>query len=819
MKAAAHLTSILLCVLAYSSTSTSVLNISTSVPLSTVDATATDSSLFFSSTKPDLQDVRIQAVFLDRTSSKKNYNQDGVIFVFEQQPLTLDLFGVNLHEIKKLKFTSANNSAGEACAGSGGHYQGKEMTPNISTEGYVQLIVPEGLRYYKNINVFYLCIQVEDGGTFIHQGNSSRVRLEVTMDLLPNWMKIIFIVVCLLLSGTFSGLNLGLMSLDKTELKIIQNCGSDKERGYAEAIMPVRKHGNFLLCSILLGNVLVNNSLTILLDSLLDGGGAIAVVFATLAIVIFGEIIPQAICSRHGLAAGAYTIWLTKFFMFLTSPLAFPLSKLLDCCLGLEIGTVYNKRKLMELLKVTDGMNDLDKEEVNIVTGALVLSKKIVKDVMTNIEDCYMLPTDKVLDFEAVSDIKSQGYSRIPVYDGVKTNVVYILFAKDLLFLDTDDEMTVEEVCKFYQNEPNFVLEDVHLNDIFNEFKTGEKGHMAIVKSPTKEEKVEEGGDIKIVVNDLNPTFEVTGVVTLEDIIEEIIQSEIIDETDVIIDNKSKKKRNSCFRRDADFKLFAHKSLHHVNISPQMSLAVLQFLTTNVKAFNPEIFSQRILQKLLSMDVYREIKMKSLKSSDGVEEGVIMRKGVPCNFFILIIEGRVEITIGKEDKKFHEGPFSCFGEQILRLKNPLNSSERSLSTSTSQSIKDIAPWLPDYKVKAVTDVTYLKIRRGIYQLAVKANKLYGLNNESREDEILEVLSQETKHDAELDVSSMIKSSEKIKSAMSSLSLKNQLKPIDINLRKSSTSLVSSLSRRSARLSSSARRNNSMNDDLICFHGQ
>jgi len=250
-----------------------------------------------------------------------------------------------------------------------------------------------------------------------------------------------------------------------------------------------------------------------------------------------------------------------------------------------------------------------------------------------------------------------------------------------------------------------------------------------------------------------------------------------------------------------------------------MSLAVLQFLTTNVKAFNPEIFSQRILQKLLSMDVYREIKMKSLKSCDGVEEGVIMRKGVPCNFFILIIEGRVEITIGKEDKKFHEGPFSCFGEQILRLKNPLNNSERSLSTSTSQSIKDIAPWLPDYKVKAVTDVTYLKIRRGIYQLAVKANKLYGLNNESREDEILEVLSQETKHDAELDVSTMIKSSEKIKSATSSLSLKNQLKPIDINLRKSSTSLVSSLSRRSTRLSSSARRNNSMNDDLICFHGQ
>ena len=99
----------------------------------------------------------------------------------------------------------------------------------------------------------------------------------------------------------------------------------------------MRKKGNYLLCSILLGNVLVNNSLTIVLDSMTGGGGALAVVFATLAIVIFGEIIPQSICSRHGLAVGAYTIWLTKLFMLLTSPLSYPLSKLLDCVLGREV--------------------------------------------------------------------------------------------------------------------------------------------------------------------------------------------------------------------------------------------------------------------------------------------------------------------------------------------------------------------------------------------------------------------------------------------------------------------------------------------------
>ena len=62
-----------------------------------------------------------------------------------------------------------------------------------------------------------------------------------------------------------------------------------------QAIMPIRGMGNFLLCSILLGNVLVNNTLTIILDTLTGGGGIVAVIGATIAIVIFGEIIPQAV--------------------------------------------------------------------------------------------------------------------------------------------------------------------------------------------------------------------------------------------------------------------------------------------------------------------------------------------------------------------------------------------------------------------------------------------------------------------------------------------------------------------------------------------
>lgn len=110
--------------------------------------------------------------------------------------------------------------------------------------------------------------------------------------------------------------------------------------------------------------------------------------------VDLGEILPQAVCSRHGLTVGAKTIWIMKFFMFVTTPLSWPTSKILDMMFGEEMGVTYNRERLMEIIRLSKETQkaDVDHPEVAIFTGALEMGKKTVKDVMTNINDVYMIP-------------------------------------------------------------------------------------------------------------------------------------------------------------------------------------------------------------------------------------------------------------------------------------------------------------------------------------------------------------------------------------------------------------------------------------------
>lgn len=496
----------------------------------------------------------------------------------------------------------------------------------------------------------YFCLrESSDSVGWFHQGSEPWLKIYVKQDLLSPLWKMIIIAFLLCLSGTFSGLNLGLMALDKNELQVIMRCGSEDERRYARAIEPVRRRGNYLLCSILFSNTLVNSTISVFLEELSDG--LIAIMTSTVLIVLFGEILPQAFCSRHGLAVGAKTIKLTYLCMIVTFPLSYPVSYCLDWALGEEIGHAYDRERLMEFIQVTRDINNLDKDEVNIISGALKLKSIQIKQIMTGIEDVYMLDENSVLDFDTIQAIVEKGYSRIPVHEtGNRKNIVAVLFAKDLALVDPDDKTPVQTMISFYNHPRMFVYEDTTLDKALDEFKTG-KSHMAIVL------RVMDDGD-------KDPFYEVTGIVTLEDVIEEIMQMEINDETDTLTDNRRKRRRKEAQVRK-DFSQFTNlgsgDSSFNV-VTPQLCLAAYQYLATTVEPFSSKYLSDSVLKRLLSQKIFYKVRLE-----DDETQRRLYTAGEPADYFIMILEGRVHVVCGKENLFFDGGPFSFFGKAALAM--------------------------------------------------------------------------------------------------------------------------------------------------------
>lgn len=178
------------------------------------------------------------------------------------------------------------------------------------------------------------------------------------------------------LSGTFSGLNLGLLGLEVKNLELLTKgpFGNDQEKIDAERaqkILPIRRRGNLLLCTILLGNVTVNSALSILLGDLTSG--MVGLLLSTSIITIFGEIVPQALCSRYALFVGANTTWIIYFFMFVTFPISFPISAILDKALGEEVGNVLSKGQMKRMFEMLEKENVIRSSERKIISAALEL--------------------------------------------------------------------------------------------------------------------------------------------------------------------------------------------------------------------------------------------------------------------------------------------------------------------------------------------------------------------------------------------------------------------------------------------------------------
>ncbi|XP_022709103.1 metal transporter CNNM4-like isoform X1 [Varroa jacobsoni] len=658
-------------------------------------------------------------------SSRISTDDDtGMIELPADTVVTVEVFGSSFSNSTILAFTHVAADRGVSCADMALSQVINFNSPTVQLDGNVAVLRMQFPASPADTQI-YLCVKymTENGEHtgWIHQGSARCVTFRSVGRLLPIWVQACIVITLLILSGLFSGLNLGLMSLDNTELKVIESCGTPSEQKCAKAIAPLRKNGNYLLCSLLLGNVLVNSTLTILLDDLTSG--LIAILGSTMAIVVFGEIIPQAICSRHGLEVGARTLIITKIFMVLTFLASYPISRALDYVLGEEIGHVYDREKLIQYIKLTMDYTQLANEEVNIISGALELKTKQAGHIMTRIDDVFMLPYNTVLDFETVSNIIRQGYTRIPIYEGNRDTIVGLLNIKDLAFIDPGDAFPLKTVCDFYKHPLTYCFEDQCLDELLDEFKKG-KSHMSIVQSI----RMGEGAD---------PVYSVVGIVTLEDVIEEILKIEIVDETDVLTDNRERKKRKEVQLSKQDFTDFAKINARSVIPAP-LALATFQFLSTAVEPFKREYVSENVLRRLMVQNIFIHIKADELADDS---RKFIYRAGKATDYFALLLEGRAKVTLhtsANEELQHEAGPFSYFGVPAIFLlpvagqagegKFPgtadNSASQLSLASPASECIHLAErAFTPDYSVEAVTNVLYMRVHRSVYAAAYKTSRL------------------------------------------------------------------------------------------------
>lgn len=315
-------------------------------------------------------------------------------------------------------------------------------------------------------------------------------------------MDYLIVFILIAFSGLFSGLTLGLMSLNTQALKRKMSLG-DKD---AAKVYEVRKRGNLLLCTLLVGNVAVNAAIAIFLGSI--ASGLMAGLISTSLIVIFGEIAPQAVFSRFALMLGARTAWLVKIFILVLFPVCWPIAWVLNRTLGEELATIYSKQELMKIIEEHEESkeSDVKVEEERIVKGALTFSDKKVKDVMTPRSVVFTMESSQKITNDLLNTIRETGYSRIPIYTEKTDNIIGILHLPQLL----GERSMGKSVGKIADTEVFFVNESKLLGTVFEAFLRT-RHHLFMVTN-------EFGGFV--------------GVLSLEDVLEEIIRSEIMDEDD-----------------------------------------------------------------------------------------------------------------------------------------------------------------------------------------------------------------------------------------------------------------------------------------------
>lgn len=325
--------------------------------------------------------------------------------------------------------------------------------------------------------------------------------------------ELITIGVCIIFSGFFSSSETALTSLSELKVKHLLQEKGERAKDLELWLL----HPNKVLNTILIGNNIVNILGSVVaaeVSNKIFGSSAIAIATGvmTFLVLIFGEIVPKTFAKHNAESLALFIIKILKIFYFFFYPISFVLNKLVKIIIKLSGGNVENsgpkitEDELEFLISVGEKEGVLENQKKEMLHNIFEISETTAKEVMVPRTDLVAIKYGTDIN-EILNVLANTEYSRIPIYEGKMDNILGILHVKDLLKYVSKDVQQLD--IKTILRKPYFVPSTKKIDDLLREFQVN-RIHFAIV--------VDEYGGVD-------------GIVTLEDILEEIV-GEIRDEYD-----------------------------------------------------------------------------------------------------------------------------------------------------------------------------------------------------------------------------------------------------------------------------------------------
>lgn len=233
----------------------------------------------------------------------------------------------------------------------------------------------------------------------------------------------------------------------------------------------------------------------------------------------------------------------------------------------------------------------------------------------------------------------------------MQNNIVGVLLVKDLIFVDPEDGTRVADFVEIFGRNLAMVWPDSKLGDVLRELKTG-RSHMGLVRDVNNQDPTQD------------PFYEVKGIITLEDIIEEILGDEIVDETDAFVDGTQTKPVD----RAQTFQWARLRLLDRKIVEQRLSQDEVRAVTAHFSRNFPEVvagLTEDQLHRLIAETIISSLPVATQEIGEKLPIDLMYRKAQPTNTCTMILAGKVTVLAGEEEFRSDVSSFSLLGAKAL----------------------------------------------------------------------------------------------------------------------------------------------------------